>query len=452
MPRQLKNRHYLKDHKKRMHTGRVAKPAIPVGTAAAAAKISGNGEMCRCKKKCGTRCGRSSCTEISGHVGWPLAAQSRRLGAPHDVERPVAVSVPQPLAGFAPEQPVSQDHRSLRSHPGARVLHDPELLARAPLAREASARGAELVHQHHLVARSREQLPHAHALGGFQELHLGPSAPIAPCLGRGNGERFATKRAQLPFHHGLPLHERSCHPGPRASVLLLAGLVPLLGVPEPVARARPGGDEVRLARIDTNHAFGGSCGRDIQLGPLRAGFGSNALEVFGQREELSFPRQPLLLLRRPSRSTAASTRSRLSAWCGRTRTCCSPGVQNISAPDGTRWNSRSSCLRVSVAGLHRLPLVSWCSLSSQSTFMMLTTRCSVTKGSLTPFSKQESRYSFKNCNAWTVMRWDAWTTSRMVRCDAGSRTTQALFDGAMFIGRLRFIMCGRTIVNFYFYL
>ncbi|KAH9258495.1 hypothetical protein BASA81_002997 [Batrachochytrium salamandrivorans] len=54
---QLKNRHYLKDHKKRMHTGRVAKPAIPVGTAAAAAKISGNGEMCRCKKKCGTRCG-----------------------------------------------------------------------------------------------------------------------------------------------------------------------------------------------------------------------------------------------------------------------------------------------------------------------------------------------------------------------------------------------------------
>ncbi|KAH9258274.1 hypothetical protein BASA81_003323 [Batrachochytrium salamandrivorans] len=68
---------------------------------------------------------------------------------------------------------------------------------------------------------------------------------------------------------------------------------------------------------------------------------------------------------------------------------------------------------------------------------MLTTRCSVTKGSLTPFSKQESRYSFKNCNAWTVMRWDAWTTSRMVRCDAGSRTTQALFDGAMFIGRLR---------------
>ncbi|KAH9258456.1 hypothetical protein BASA81_003505 [Batrachochytrium salamandrivorans] len=69
----------------------------------------------------------------------------------------------------------------------------------------------------------------------------------------------------------------------------------------------------------------------------------------------------------------------------------------------SRWNSRSFCLRVSVAGLHRLPLVSWCSLSSQSTFMMLTTRCSVTKGSLTPFSKQESRYSFKNCNAWTVM-------------------------------------------------
>lgn len=62
---QLKNRHYLKDHKKRMHTAREAKPpkparpAIPATAAAAAAEAAadGSGEMCRCKKKCGTRCG-----------------------------------------------------------------------------------------------------------------------------------------------------------------------------------------------------------------------------------------------------------------------------------------------------------------------------------------------------------------------------------------------------------
>ncbi|KAH9254085.1 hypothetical protein BASA81_007960 [Batrachochytrium salamandrivorans] len=53
------------------------------------------------------------------------------------------------------------------------------------------------------------------------------------------------------------------------------------------------------------------------------------------------------------------------------------------------------CLRVSVAGLHRLPLVSWCSLSSQSTFMMLTTRCSVTKGSLTAVLEAGKQVQFQ---------------------------------------------------------
>ncbi|KAH9251551.1 hypothetical protein BASA81_010590 [Batrachochytrium salamandrivorans] len=72
---------------------------------------------------------------------------------------------------------------------------------------------------------------------------------------------------------------------------------------------------------------------------------------------------------------------------------------------------------------------------------MLTTRCSVTTGSLTPVSKQVQFQELQCVNR------DAWTTPRMVRCDAGSRTTQALFDGAMFIGRLR-IMCGRTIFIF----
>ncbi|KAH9262832.1 hypothetical protein BASA82_000158 [Batrachochytrium salamandrivorans] len=257
------------------------------------------------------------------------------------------------------------------SHPGARVLHDPELLARAPLAREASARGAELVHQHHLVARSREQLPHAHALGGFQELHLGPSAPIAPCLGRGNGERFATKRAQLPFHHGLPLHERSCHLGPRASVLLLAGLVPLLGVPEPVARARP--EEMRSD-------LPGSTPTTRLEDPVGATYNSALFALGSGLTRLRWNTMELEeFLLEEQRGRLASSRFLVLAL---------PAKHVHDAHYEVFGDYRKFD-----AGLE---------------------------------AGKQVQFQELQC----VNR-DAWTTPRMVRCDAGSRTTQALFDGAI---------------------
>ncbi|KAH6561059.1 hypothetical protein BASA62_010099 [Batrachochytrium salamandrivorans] len=70
------------------------------------------------------------------HIWRPVAVVPRRYSAPHDIERPVPVSVPVRAAIFASQQAVSQDFRSRLAHPRARLGHHFEL--GAPVRRTCS--------------------------------------------------------------------------------------------------------------------------------------------------------------------------------------------------------------------------------------------------------------------------------------------------------------------------